>query len=164
MGRRELLNNWILRIAALLLCMVVISFCGVSNLYARYTTSASGEASARVAQFKVTETGTMSSAFTIPNMAPGDTKTYEIQVTNQSEVAVRYTITAKTLWDNLPLEFAMLDSSDNKLENGQDIGTAERGKTYTFYLQVTWPRDKNSVSYAQQTDQVEVSLAATQID
>lgn len=49
MRRSEKINIWIFRIAAVLLCLTVLSVWGTSGLYARYSTSTSGSDGARVA-------------------------------------------------------------------------------------------------------------------
>lgn len=67
--------------ALILLLMTMISVHMTSGLYARYTTSASGTDSARVAKFDVDSA-----------VSRNDDGTYTLTVTNKSEVAVEYSI------------------------------------------------------------------------
>ena len=88
-------GDTMMRIAFLLLCLVIISVYMMGGLLAKYTANGSGEDSARVAKFDVKVTGTATDKEIVAvdvadaNANPG---TYQITVKNDSEVAVRYTI------------------------------------------------------------------------
>ena len=60
----------VLRAAAVLLILVMLSTSMVAGRYARYTSSASGNDSARVAKFRVTESGDLKTTF-IVKISPG---------------------------------------------------------------------------------------------
>ena len=70
--------------ALILLLLTMITTHMTSGLYARYTASASGSATARVARFDVG-----------CNVADNGDGTYKLTVTNDSEVSVSYTVTVE---------------------------------------------------------------------
>lgn len=82
-----------IRIAAVLLCLVMISLHLMAGLYAKYTSNGSGEDSARVARFNVIVNGTDAD---LDVTCTSNEDTYTIAVSNQSEVAVSYTISVDT--------------------------------------------------------------------
>ncbi len=166
MSRTGKLKKWVLRLAALLLGLTLLSAWATGKMYARYSTGVTYTDGARVAKFNITDAiqqdGTAIQQIDITGMQPGDTRNYTVTVTSDSEVAVYYTITAKTVYDNLPLTFTVLDSSNQPMERAT-IGANETDqKTYT--LQVSWPSDKNSPDYAGKVDALAVTLTAVQVD
>ncbi len=152
---------FMLRAAAVLLILVLLSASMVAGRYARYTTTASGSDSARVAKFHVTHSGEIPEAVqTIRvNLRPGEKCPYSIQVVNDSEVAVAYTITAKSKYENLPLEFSLIDSD-------QPVAAAVLvpGETKDLQYQVSWPADKNDDKYIGMVDLIHLTIQASQID
>ena len=164
MRRSEKINIWIFRIAAVLLCLTVLSVWGTSGLYARYSTSTSGSDGARVAKFQFTQTGnelTQSQTIVIENMKPGDSADYTVTVSSDSEVTVKYSISVENVYESLPLEFRML--KDNQVITDDTISpndTAERQYT----LRVIWPADKTSADYAGKVDLLNIMLTAEQVD
>lgn len=82
--------NIALRLAALLLCLTLFSLYLLSGLYARYTVTGTAADSARVAAFQ--PTATITPATGTVNYVYGQSTsynvTYDITVTNPSEVAV----------------------------------------------------------------------------
>lgn len=167
---------------AVLLCLTLVSFWMTSNIYARYTAEATGSDSARVAKFSVTETGVtgendLTKSFDLA-IAPGESKEYRVQVTNESEVAIDYVISAKNKYDNLPLKFSIADVTDGSNTaasssyseiSGQTAGTiaANDGKTHIYSLTVSWSKDsadQADESYAGMADVLVVTLEAKQKD
>lgn len=76
--------------ALILLLLTMVTTHITSGLYARYTGSASGSASARVAKFKVT--GSLDKEDITVDCAQGKSGTYQITVKNDSEVTVKYSM------------------------------------------------------------------------
>ena len=72
----------VLRAAAVLLILVLFTTSIVSGRYARYTSSATGHDSARVAKFRVTEEGIDGQMIKV-SIAPGQTVKHEIIVHNR---------------------------------------------------------------------------------
>lgn len=83
-------------LACLLLVLVMFTTYMTSGLFARYTTSSTGNDSARVARFDVDVRGSVKDLdiFTSQNE---DTGEYEIVITNHSEVVVRYDLAVDIL-------------------------------------------------------------------
>ena len=79
----------LLRIALVLLCMVAFSTSMLAGLYARYSTKADGEDSARVAKFDVKAEG-LSGDVTVNASQADAAGTYQFTVKNDSEVAITY--------------------------------------------------------------------------
>ena len=77
--------------ALVLLLLTMISIHLTSGLYARYTATSTGSDSARVAKFDVT--AMVDEAITLDCTDEDSTAECKITVTNNSEVAVRYSVT-----------------------------------------------------------------------
>ena len=149
-------SNWILRLAGILFCLTLFSVHLTSGLYARYTTSASGSDSARVARFDVQAEGELIT-FISADIRPGETVEKTVEVTNNSEVAITYTVTAVNKFRNLPLAFTF------QKEGKQDL-LLEPGKNATFTLSIQWPGEQNQVSYSGKVDLIQLTLKAEQAD
>lgn len=181
MRRSDQINIWIFRIAAVLLCLTVLSVWGTSGLYARYSTTASGSDGARVALWGSTQTIQLADSNTLPKQ-PGDSCSYSLTVTNQrddnkvSEVAQKYSIQVVTA-GNLPLTYTLT-------RDGTVIGTftetsstptwtvAENDMTFSagtaaqmdYKLTVLWPADKTNQALASVPDFIEINVCAEQVD
>lgn len=154
----------VLRLAAVLLILVTLSTSMVAGRYARYTTTASGSDSARVAKFLVTETNT-DGLFTQNvsiNVAPGLTSRNTIDVTNSSEVAVNYCIDVNNTYENLPLKFEIkVGEATHAIPF---TGAIAPNSSATYTLLTTWNSTDNSIDYAGKVDLIQVTLDAIQID
>lgn len=167
--------NWMLRAAGVLLCLVLASTYLVCGLFARYTTSASGSDSARVAKFEIEGGGVTSAAITA-DLVPGTSRICDLKITNKSEVAVAYEVVVQRIEKNLPLVFKVFDTAYNTDEGYLTGETDANGvitfsaqllpnsgeKTYKLYIE--WPAEKSSPEYAGQVDTIQVTVSATQID
>lgn len=109
----EIYSAVILRLAAVMLCLLLVTMHMMGGLYARYTTEASASDSARVAKFDVQ----VSAAVTdVKLVSGGESKTQTITITDNSEVKTQYifTITQQaTDSKGLPLSFAMTKGSSS---------------------------------------------------
>ena len=177
-------ERWILYILVVLLCMVLASFWLMCNIYARYSTQASGSDSARVAKFDVQETGTLLSEQIInTDVYPGFSRTYTVGVTNNSEVTIEYVMNVKNKYNNLPLQFRMLDSAGNEIKTDSSDASDEyalsksqkikAGDTteHTYQLEISWPVNQTNEGenlqnpdYAGKVDVIEITLKAVQKD
>lgn len=167
--------NWMLRAASILLCLVLVSSYLVCGMFARYTTSASGSDSARVAKFEI-KGGEISSSMITADLVPGEIKACEIKIENKSEVAVDYEVIIKKMESNLPLTFKVYDTSytgDEGYLTGVTDATGEttfsahlvpNSEQKTYKLFIEWPKEKNSSKYAGYVDTIQVTVSATQID
>lgn len=180
MRRSEKINIWIFRIAAVLLCLTVLSVWGTSGLYARYSTSTSGSDGARVALWGSRESIQLDSK-QLPKQ-PGQSCTYKLTVSNQrstgeiSEVTQKYYIEVVTA-GNLPLTYTLTkdgetvgsftETSSNKTwtvsEDNMVFQAGVAGKD-TYTMTVTWPAGQVSAALANVPDYIQVNLCAEQVD
>lgn len=180
MRRSEKINIWIFRIAAVLLCLTVLSVWGTSGLYARYSTSTSGSDGARVALWGSSESIQLDSR-QLPKQ-PGQSCTYKLTVSNQrstgeiSEVTQKYHIEVVTA-GNLPLTYTLT-------KDGTQIGTfteTANHKVWTvskddmvfqagdageskYTMTVTWPANQVSAALANVPDYIQVNVCSEQVD
>ena len=148
----------VLRAAAVLLILVLFTTSIVSGRYARYTSSATGHDSARVAKFRVTEEG-IDGQMSKVSIAPGQTAKHEIIVHNDSEVAIAYSVIADNKHQNLPLTISVSDGKTT----GSSV-TLDPGVTKTVNLQIYWDETKNEDKYIGMVDTIHLVLTAAQID
>lgn len=174
-GKRE---RGIIYILAILLCLVMASFWLMCNIYAKYSSEASGSDAARVAKFDVTESGRATQQIQA-EVYPGFSRTYQVAVTNNSEVAITYVMNVENPYKNLPLQFRMLDADDNVIttesaETSQEYALSESAEIaasdhteHTYKLEISWPvteADKKDPDYAGKVDVIEITLKAVQKD
>lgn len=154
----------VLRFAAVLLILVMLSTSMIAGRYARYTTTATGSDSARVAKFEVTETSdllTQNKSIAI-SIIPGGTDRTEIKVNNASEVSVQYRIDVDNPYANFPLDFNIqVGEATSSLPF---VANLKPGEEATYVLVTTWNSDDRSLSYSGKVDLIEIYLSATQID
>lgn len=157
------LSGILMRMAAVLLALVLFSTALVSGRYARYTSSASGSDSAKVAKFLIEEEGGIfgSEVFTC-DLAPGETEKASITVKNKSEVAVNYTLSAATTYQLLPLQYTV--TYDGQTNPAPFTCALAPGQTAALTLNIIWPEDAVDAAYSGKVDTVELTLQAVQID
>lgn len=83
-------GNIMMRLAAVLFCLVMFSTYLMGGLFARYTAKAGGNDNARVAKFDVKTSGPKGVEVLY---SQGDSGEYLLEVQNGSEVAISYTVT-----------------------------------------------------------------------
>lgn len=88
------LGSLMIRVALILLCLVMISIHLMGGMYAKYTTKGSGGDDARVAKFEVLTEGDAKDLVLTSASIDSASGDYKIRITNNSEVAVTYTVTA----------------------------------------------------------------------
>lgn len=160
-------EKWIMYTLAILLCLVLTTFWLMCNMYAKYSAQASGSDSARVAKFNVTEAGTATKQIKA-DVYPGFSQTYNVDVTNASEVAISYSMDIQNKYENLPLEFKMLDNSGKEITSKSIDISATDHDTHRYQLQISWPKETNESAtdpdYAGKMDVIEITLNAVQKD
>ena len=171
MGRGKLeLHTIVLRLAAVLLSLVLITTGMVSGRYARYVTSASGSDSARVAKFTVTQSilqGETDLAQTIPmpEIKPGDTVVINIVLEYDTEVAVRSTVDVQSLYSNLPLTISVQEKGTLSSQSS-NFSAEYRPGTFTkeYEAAITWVRGSNDVDYIGMVDLITITVTSEQVD
>lgn len=112
---KMLLGDILLRAAMILLCMVLLSVHLMGSLFAKYSTTATGSDSARVAKFDVDvifSDGNSTISGITADLEYGENGEYTITVVNNSEVAISYVIR---------IENIALETTD---KNGNIVATA----------------------------------------
>jgi len=163
------INSILMRTAAVLLMLVLVTSGMVTGRFARYVTTATYEDGARVARFSIVEEGTFFTQMRA-NVAPG-TSIEMISVKNYSEVAVEFTVTVDNVYDNIPLDFevkngentlAKSENADGTVSFTGNIGPGQQEQKFQLYL--IWPPDPSNINYCGRVDLIRVTLDAVQID
>ncbi len=170
----------VFRIAALLVCLVLITTYLLSGAYSKFYNTASGGDSARVARFSPEFTFTV---INVENRLPGYSAEipFTVQNTsneNPSEVAMKYKIVLKTT-GNIPLTFTLKNSEGTALQtrncdgkSGEcvyeydplrvfSVGTNEEDN---YSLKIKWENTKKDAKFSGMTDAVYLSVGFEQID
>lgn len=174
-------SAWIMRVAAVLGCLTLISVYLLSGAYSRFYTSASGADSARVAEFSPDFTSDKVLDF---NKTPGYTANINFSVQNYSgenppETAMKCKIVLKTT-GNIPLTFTLFDGTETELQTWECDGTSgEQIYEYTngslvfgvgakeirtYKLKAEWKSEKNDARFSGMTDAVYLEAVFEQID
>ena len=145
------------------LLIATFLFTGVS--FSKYATTASGSDEARVAafdfEFTLTGAGSLAEVLAVDTY-PGMKATYTIQVTDASEVAVKYKVTAENLTGNTPLTAAI--TLDGEAYDSATFFTTSEHGTRELELTLSWDGNNNAASYAGEVDAVRITVIAEQID
>ncbi len=177
MRKRNVKLNILMCTVSVLLCATLFSMHLVGGLYAKYTAGASGSDGARVAAFSITQDGTIFHTIEA-DVIPGTVQVAELTVTNDSEVAMAYTLTVKNETGNLtPLKFKLMPAdaatpsvTTESYENGISMNTAcqipgEHTDKYT--LNIVWEpsaNEEDDLALIGMVDYITVSVTATQMD
>lgn len=145
-------------LSALVLAVAAVT---APTAYAKYSTSFSDSDSARVAKFDISMSinsvgqGSISETLIIEDVYPGWEETYTVNIANNSEVAVNYSVSPSLLYQ-LPLSFSV---------NGSPAGSLDIGGSATVELTVRWDDTEDSAKakeYADEIDAVTVTLVCEQ--
>lgn len=179
MQQTEKTRSLVLRIAAILLCLILVSLWMLGDYYARYTTQKDGSDEARVAIFGHDESITVPNSI-LEKLVPGSSGTYVIEINNGtgediSEVSEKYTVEVVTA-GNLPLEYTLK-------ENGQSLDSfsesdaakhcfsdssmyflASEAGAHTYTLEISWPEDRTDISLSGLPDYIQININVEQVD
>jgi hypothetical protein len=111
----------VFRLGVVLLCAMLITFSMVSGLYARYSSTVTGEASVQIAKFDVQITG---DANVSVDVSQATDNVYTITIKNDSDVTVQYGLSVSAI----PGVSATFDSVGGTLE----FGGSEVSRKLTF--------------------------------
>ncbi len=167
--------NLLMYVVAVLFCATLFSMHFVGGLYARYTAKISGSDSARIAAFRITGEGTIFSTLEA-NVSPNTTQSVTLQITNNSEVAVEYTVKVTNMTGNIPPLRFQLTSEDGtaagttEYANGVSTNKVRRTPgTHTdkYHLSIVWEPSENpddDLALIGMVDVITISVTATQVD
>jgi len=153
--------------AAVLLCMTLCSTYFVAGLYARYSTGEENSNEARVAKFSITGEGTLLEPI-VAELIPGGSLERTLNIHNNSEVAVEYTVSVANVTNDLPLHFSMSKlGASPALETDNTTYTAQQlpgDHTDQYALRIEWDEGDNDPATMGKVDYITVTVTATQID
>lgn len=163
---------FVMRLAAVLLSLVMLTSGMVSGRYARYVTSATGSDSARVAKFSVTQQSiqhrgqekTRSASIPMPEILPGESEIVDILVEYDTEVSIRNIISVTNKYENLPLTINVGEKGGTA--SGSTFEGVYPSGHYTkeYEVTITWPKDSNSQNYIGMVDLIEIAVTTEQVD
>ncbi len=167
----------LLAVAGLITLLFLTGLIGIS--YAIFYSSANEHGDAKVAEFNITQTGTVFDKTIEVKVTPGENKKedYTVVINNKSEVAVEYTLKVTNVTGNLPLKFTLAPKEESgntapamttKHENGVSISSARREPgdyTDTYILNIIWDNTdpENNLAYIGMVDYITLSVTATQV-
>ncbi len=163
-----------------LLCASFFSGPLIGAVYARYKSAIDGNDNARVAEFNITQEGTIFETIKV-NITPNTEESVVLTIKNKSEVAVEYILKITNVTGNLtPLRFKLIagDSTtapviSEKYENGVSTLSAKRkvGEyreyTDTYTLKFVWDASDNEeddLKLIGMVDYITISVTATQVN
>lgn len=170
MSDRAKYENRILQMVLLLLACTMFSFWMLANLYARYVTGAEGEDSARVASFQVGDSNTLEKTYELTPVTTDSAKRqFTVKMSNDSEVAVRYTFSIARE-GNLPLTItasgpegtALSEDSTSEVWRVEKAAGTYSDEPYTFTLSL--PDTEDNYRYAGGVESIVLTVKAEQID
>ena len=154
-----------LPVATYLVYLLIATFLFTGVSFSKYATTASGSDEARVAAFDflfdVKGPGTQDRVLAVDTY-PGFAGEYTIKVTDASEVAVKYKVTAENLTGNTPLTAAI--TLDGEAYDSATFFTTSEHGTRELELTLSWAGNNNAASYAGEVDAVRITVIAEQID
>lgn len=163
-------HTFVMRLAAVLLSLVMLTTGMISGRYARYVTSASGSDGARVAKFTVTEQSikygekNLTTTVPMPEILPGESKTVTVLVEYDTEVAVRNIISVTNKYGNLPLALSVGEKGGTA-SGGNFEGVYPSGQyTKEYEVTISWPAESNSQDYIGMVDLLEITVITEQVD
>lgn len=163
------LQNQIMRLAAVLLCLTLLSLYLLCGMYARYTSQDSGGDSARVAKFNVSESDSLQRHTYAVEITPDTSENLEVQITNSSETSVKY-ILEFLVEGNLPITITPDTNGAGNTLNQQNpnawiwettkASNLNTTETYNFNLSLS----NKSYMYSGGIERIILTLTVEQVD
>lgn len=166
MADNRKLHVTVLRLAAVLLILVLLSGSLAAGRFARYVSTVTASDSVKVAKFEVNATSTLLTANVAIGIVPGGTEETTLVVENASEVAISYTVAVDNPDENSSYEHFPLSFQIKVGETPFALPFTARlnpGESATYALVTTWNGAADS-SYSGKVDLLEITVSATQID
>lgn len=153
--------------AAVMLCLTLLSSHVVSGVYASYATGSQLIEGARVAKFSITGDGILSEPIAA-ELKPGGFETASLNIHNNSEVAVEYTINVANETDNLPLQLSLEKTGSSLSAQGADVTFTDQqlagDHVDQYTLRIDWKAEDNASTLMGKVDYITVTVTAAQID
>ena len=162
MADNRKLHVIVLRLAAVLTILVLLSGSLAAGRFARYVSTVTASDSVKVAKFEVREDSALLTEHVAVSSIPGGVAETPIVVTNASEVAIEYSVAVDNPYENFPLSF-QIKVGETLYDMPFTAQMApEQGET-TYTLVTTWSGAAD-ISYSGKVDLIEITVSATQID
>ena len=148
--------------AGVLLCLTLFSAHFTSGLYAKYTSTATGSDSARVAKFEVVTTGEEGDNVVVFTSGEATDDVYKFTIQNNSEVAVKYSL---TLAPTNPLPDYISSTSFNPVSGNLAVGSDPVECQLAF--NVDWAKfteDASNTAALEKTFKFTIKVHVEQID
>ena len=135
-----------LSVAAVLLCLVLVSAHFTSGMYARYVTRSNGADTGHIAAFQVTAEATKTGPVKIVSGVTEDGKsTYEVKILNPSETAVRYEAQVLFTSDE---DKNLFTDADSMTFSGELAPGGEATETLTLNMSDSFATDAMDLSFS----------------
>ena len=174
-------SNRMLGIAAVLICLTLLSVYQLSGVFAKFGIREQNGDAARTACFSPSMDSDAKVVLDITT--PGDADIIKFSVQNfaderVTETTTRYQITLKTT-GNLPLDFTLSDGENKILAdewscngNGESVYeyqnapvfSVQATETHQYILKAKWDKSKNDAKFSGQTDAVYIAVEFIQVD
>lgn len=171
MSKKERYDNRLMQVLILLLSLTLLSLWMLTNLYAKYVSQGEGSDSARVAKFQINASDNFRETYELdPSMTDNDSQKVNVQITNDSEVATKYTFTFETD-GNIPFDIEakapegeQLTKQENEMKwTVQKPPTNSENENYTFTIKIKNTGEDN-YQYAGGIGSIKMTVSADQID
>jgi len=153
--------------AAVMLCLTLLSSYVVSGVYASYATNSRTNENARVAKFSVEGDGVLLRPIEA-KLSPGESLKETLNIHNNSEVTVEYTLTVSSATNNLPLHFKVTKTGASLEQEGNDITITNQqlpgSHVDQYELDIEWGAGDNDPAVMGMVDYIAVTVTAVQID
>ena len=111
---------FVFNLGLVLMCLMLVTFSMVGGLYARYSTTATGEATAQIAKFDVQVTGD-TTGVDVEVAQETEEGVYTITITNNSDVTVEYDLTMDDYGQSVSGIVANFDQNGGNLRSGEYV-------------------------------------------
>ena len=148
-----------LPLTAVLTYLTVVTLVATGVSLSAYVSTASGGDEARVAKFQIAITPDVDNKVVLTQpidiaISPGESLG-SFNVTNSSEVAVRYFAEVKNITQNLPIETDVKEVQAKVLQPGESVSGT---------VSVYWPSTATDAEYMGKVDSIQIVITAEQID
>ena len=183
---KKISNSIKLKLVIILITSVLL-ICGIGITYSLFTSKGNLHADQKIAKFVFEAKKTDTIQLPITNLNPGDKTSYNFQVTNnsndkKSEVTINYELILKT-YHFMPLEINLYKIVDDKEElvvkcdetisrdqqTNQIICNTKTSElshnnelSENYRLDVSFPKQYNSLEYAELVDHIEIQIKSWQ--
>ena len=153
----------VFKVGALLLLAMIFSLHLLGGVYARYTVTASGSDSARVAKYSFDADLSPQSLILPITLSPGDSLIDTIQIENKGEASLNYVITITKLTDNLPILRPEGEYDKNApITEVIKSDVIAPGKSASVSFSIEWDKNDNSTEYMGKMDAVKITVSVEQ--